>query len=28
VIDDEGRYAKRPTRSGRGAYVYCATEAA
>ena len=28
VIDDEGRYAKRPTRTGRGAFVYCATEAA
>ena len=28
LILDDGSYARRPTRSGRGAYVYIATEAA
>ena len=28
LITDDGSYARRPTRSGRGAYVYIATEAA
>ena len=28
LILDDGKYARRPTRSGRGAYVFIATEAA